>query len=136
MSEETKNADSVAQKEQAVPANKEQETANNGSDVGSLIAESKKYRSRARKSEEQVADLKKQLEDIETEKLKAKEEWQSLFEKRDKEAREMEKVVDNAKKLDATLREDAMSSLEKEDREFAEDLSTEKLIRFAKRITI
>lgn len=133
MSEEKQNATSVAQKEQAVPASTEQETTKNSTDVGSLIAESKKYRSRARKSEEQVTELQKQLESIETEKLKAKEEWQSLFEKRDAEAKEMEKIVNHAKNLDATLREDALTSLTEEDREFAEDLSTEKLLKFAKR---
>ena len=89
MSEETK----VAQEEQAVPASTEQDNTSTSSDAGSLIAESKKYRARARKSEEQVASLQSKLEAIETEKLKEKEQWQELFEKRDAEAKEMESTA-------------------------------------------
>jgi len=122
-----------AQKEQAVPASTEQETPDTSTDVGSLIAESKKYRSRAQKSEDKVSDLESKLESIETAKLKDQEKWQQLYEKRDNEAKEMEKIVDHAKTLDETLRQDALESLNEEDREFAEEMSTAKLIKFAKR---
>jgi len=131
MSEETK----VAQEEQAVPASTEQDNTSTSSDAGSLIAESKKYRARARKSEEKVASLQSKLEAIETEKLKEKEQWQELFEKRDAEAKEMESVVTQANELDATLRNDALASLNEQDREFAEEMSTAKLLKFSKRIT-
>ena len=122
-----------AQEEQAVPATTEQEAPDTSTDVGSLIAESKKYRSRAQKSEDKVSDLESKLESIETDKLKDQEKWQQLYEKRDQEAKEMEKVVEHAQTLDETLRQDALESLNEEDREFAEEMSTAKLMKFAKR---
>ena len=45
----------------------------------------------------------------------------------------MKSYADRGKALEESLRKDALESMSDEDREFAEDLSTEKLLKFAKR---
>ena len=49
-------------------------------DVGSLIAESKKYRQRSQDAEAKLAKLESKLEEQEKAKLVEKEEWKALYE--------------------------------------------------------
>jgi predicted nuclease with TOPRIM domain len=123
----------VAQEEQATPAPKEQEESSKSHDVGELIAESKAYRKRAQTSESKVEKLQAQLKSIEEQQLKDNEDWKVLAEKRETELSELKVHADRGKALEESLRKDALESMSEEDREFAEDLSTEKLLKFAKR---
>ena len=74
MSEETKVATETVSEETT------QETPTNTPDVGSLIAESKKYRQRSQDAEAQVAKLKTMIEEQEKAKMVEKEEWKTLYE--------------------------------------------------------
>jgi hypothetical protein len=123
----------VAQEEQAAPVSKEQEESSKSHDAGELIAESKAYRKRAQTSESKVEKLKAQLKSIEEQQLKDNEDWKVLAEKREVELNELKVHADRGKSLEESLRKDALELMSEEDREFAEDLSTDKLLKFAKR---
>ena len=123
----------VAQEEQAAPVVEEKEESSASHDSGELIAESKAYRKRAQASESKVKKLEAQLKSIEEQQLKENEDWKSLAEKRETELSELKSYADRGKALEESLRKDALESMSDEDCEFAEDLSTEKLLKFAKR---
>ena len=74
MSEETKVATETVSEETT------QEAPTNTPDVGSLIAESKKYRQRSQEAEAKLAKLKSKLEEQEKAKMVEKEEWKTLYE--------------------------------------------------------
>ena len=74
MSEEIKVATETVSEETT------QEAPTNTPDVGSLIAESKKYRQRSQEAEAKLAKLKSKLEEQEKAKMVEKEEWKSLYE--------------------------------------------------------
>ena len=75
MSEETKTVVSETVSEQPT-----QETQTNSTDVGALIAESKKYRKRSQDAEARLAKLESQLAKAEKAKLKEKEDFKTLYE--------------------------------------------------------
>jgi hypothetical protein len=129
MSEETQG-----QLDQATPASEEQEAASESAqDTGELIADAKRYRKRAQQSETRTAELEAQLKQMEEAKMSENEEWKALADKRGAELATLKEQADRGKALEEALRAEAMESLSEEDREFAEDLSTEKLLKFAKR---
>ena len=66
---------------QEAVANETQDQPDNR-EVGDLIAESRKYRSRAQKSEAELAELRKKVESQRIKELEAKKEWQTLAEER------------------------------------------------------
>ena len=74
MSEETQVATETAS-EGTTP-----QTPTETPDVGSLIAESKKYRQRSQDAEAKLAKLESKLEEQEKAKLVEKEEWKALYE--------------------------------------------------------
>ena len=74
MSEETKVATETVS-EGTTP-----QTPTETPDVGSLIAESKKYRQRSQDAEAKLAKLESKLEEQEKAKLVEKEEWKALYE--------------------------------------------------------
>tara|TARA_R110000824_G_scaffold191994_5_gene373925 strand:+ start:1537 stop:2067 length:531 start_codon:yes stop_codon:yes gene_type:complete len=124
-----------AQLEQAAPAVEEQDaTSESAQDAGELIADAKKYRKRAQQSETRTAELEGKLKQMEETTLSENEEWKTLAEKRGAELAELKEYADRGKALEDVMRSEAMDSLSEEDREFAEDLSTEKLLKFAKRV--
>tara|TARA_Y100000310_G_scaffold219305_1_gene220707 strand:+ start:411 stop:941 length:531 start_codon:yes stop_codon:yes gene_type:complete len=129
MSEETQG-----QLDQAAPASEEQETASESAqDTGELIADAKRYRKRAQQSETRTAELESQLKQMEDAKMSENEEWKELADKRGAELATLKEQADRGMALESALRAEAMESLSEEDREFADDLSTEKLLKFAKR---
>ena len=124
-----------AQLEQAAPAVEEQDaTSESAQDAGELIADAKRYRKRAQQSETRTAELESKLKRMEETTLSDNEEWKTLAEKRGAELAELKEYADRGKALEDVMRSEAMDSLTDEDREFAEDLSTEKLLKFAKRV--
>ena len=96
-------------------------------EVGDLIAESRKYRSRAQKSEAELAELRKKVESQRIKELEAKKEWQTLAEERAARIAELEPVVERAMKEEADLREQLLGDFSVEDREIFGDLPMAKL---------
>ena len=96
-------------------------------EVGGLIAESRKYRSRAQKSEAALAEMQKKVEAQRTKELEAKKEWQTLAEERAARIAELEPVVERAMKEEADMREQILSDFSVEDRETFGDLPMAKL---------
>ena len=76
MSEENKAVASETVSEQPT-----QESQTETPDVGALIAESKKYRSRAQDAEARIMEMEKKFKKAEESKLKEKEDFKTLYEK-------------------------------------------------------
>jgi len=110
--------EAVAEQTQDQPDNRE---------IGDLIAESRKYRSRAQKSEAALAEMQKQAEAQRIKELEAKKEWQTLAEERAAKIAELEPVVEQAMKEEADMREQILSDFSVDDREVFGDLPMAKL---------
>ena len=111
---------------QEAVANETQDQPDNR-EVGDLIAESRKYRSRAQKSEAELAELRKKVESQRIKELEAKKEWQTLAEERAARIAELEPVVERAMKEEAELREQLLGDFSVDDREVFGDLPMAKL---------
>ena len=89
MSEETKKVASETVSEQPT-----QETQTESTDVGALIAESKKYRKRSQDAEARIAELEKSMAKAEEAKLKEKEDFKTLYEKVSSENKTLSSVAE------------------------------------------
>ncbi len=127
----------VEQKAQEpIAVEQQEEKSVESPDYGSLIAESKKYRTRAQESESKVVKLQDQLKAIKDQQLVEKEDYRTLFEDQKKETAALKAKVEYGEVLENSLRADALESVPEEDREFAEDMSTDKLLKFSKRYNL
>jgi ribosomal protein L9 len=127
MSEETK----IVEETQAVAETPTQEENN---EVGSLIAESKKYRTRAQSAEAELNELKENLKLQEQKQLEEKEEFKSLYEKMKEENSQLKPVVEQFQIQEKQRREHLLSQLSDEDQEIYQDLSTLKLEKHIERL--
>jgi ribosomal protein L9 len=127
MSEETK----IVEETQAVAETPTQEENN---EVGSLIAESKKYRTRAQSAEAELNELKENLKLQEQKQLEEKEEFKSLYEKMKEENQQLKPVVEQFQIQEKQRREHLLSQLSDEDQEIYQDLSTLKLEKHIERL--
>ena len=127
MSEETK----IVEETQAVAETPTQEENN---EVGSLIAESKKYRTRAQSAEAELNELKENLKLQEQKRLEEKEEFKSLYEKMKEENSQLKPVVEQFQIQEKQRREHLLSQLSDEDQEIYQDLSTLKLEKHIERL--
>ena len=89
MSEEAKVATETVSEETT------QEATTDTTDVGALIAESKKYRKRSQDAEARLAKLESQLDKAEKAKLKEKEDFKTLYEQNEAK---IESLTENANK--------------------------------------
>ena len=112
MSEETKTVASETVSEQPT-----QETPTTSPDVGALIAESKKYRTRAQDAEARIAKMEKTLAKAEETKLKEKEDFKSLYEKVSSENESLSSVAEKWTKYEETKRASLLEKHPEEDRE-------------------
>jgi len=126
MSEENKIVE-----EQAVAETPTQEENN---EVGSLIAESKKYRTRAQSAEAELNELKESLKLQEQQRLEEKEEFKSLYENVKAENEKLKPVVEQFEIQEKQRREHLLSQLSDEDQEIYQDLSTLKLEKHIERL--
>ena len=126
MSEENKIVE-----EQAVAETPTQEENN---EVGSLIAESKKYRTRAQSAEAELNELKESLKLQEQKRLEEKEEFKSLYENVKAENEKLKPVVEQFEIQEKQRREHLLSQLSDEDQEIYQDLSTLKLEKHIERL--
>jgi len=97
------------------------------SEVNQLIADAKKYRSRAQKSESELATLQKQIASDREKQLEEQQQWQTLAEERAARLAELEPIVEQAKNDEAQLREQILSEFSEEDRDTFGDLPLPKL---------
>ena len=128
MSEENK----IVEETQAVAETPTQEENNN--EVGSLIAESKKYRTRAQSAEAELNELKESLKLQEQKRLEEKEEFKSLYENVKAENEKLKPVVEQFEIQEKQRREHLLSQLSDEDQEIYQDLSTLKLEKHIERL--
>ena len=126
MSEETTRVE-----EQAVA---EVSTQENNDDFGNLIAESKKYRTRAQSAEAELNELKENLKLQEQKRLEEKEEFKSLYENVKAENEQLKPVVEQFKIQEQQRREHLLSQLSDEDQEIYQDLPTLKLEKHLERL--
>ena len=117
--------------EQAVAETPTQEENN---EVGSLIAESKKYRTRAQSAEAELNELKENLKLQEQKQLEEKEEFKSLYEKMKEENSQLKPVVEQFQIQEKQRREHLLSQLSDEDQEIYIDLPTIKLEKHIERL--
>jgi hypothetical protein len=127
MSEENKIVE-----EQAVAETPTQEI--NNEEVGGLIAESKKYRTRAQSAEAELNELKESLKLQEQKRLEEKEEFKSLYENVKAENEKLKPVVEQFEIQEKQRREHLLSQLSDEEQEIYQDLSTLKLEKHIERL--
>lgn len=107
------------------PQNQDEQA--NAQDVSKLVADSRKYRQRAQKSEAELAKLQKQIESDRQKQLEEQNEWQQLAEERAARLAELEPIVEQAQQDEARMREEILADLSEEDREVFGDLPLSKL---------
>ena len=112
---------------QEVATDSQTQATEPSSEVGSLIAESKKYRSRAQAAEDQLSKLQKQLEADKETQMAEQNKWQELAEQRGAKLQEQEPVIEAAMKQLESMREEILADMDEEDREAFGDLPLDKL---------
>ncbi|BAQ90616.1 Ankyrin repeat protein [uncultured Mediterranean phage uvMED] len=105
-------------------------------EVGDLIAESKKYRSRAQTAEDQLSKLQKQLEADKETQMAEQNKWQELAEQRGSKIQEQEPIIEAAMKQLESMREEILADMSEEDRETFGDLPLDKLKAIHSKINI
>ena len=122
MSEETKAVASETVSEQPT-----QDTPTTSPDVGALIAESKKYRTRAQDAEARIAKMEKKMAKAEEAKLKEKEDFKTLYEKVSSENESLSSVAEKWTKYEQTKRASLLEKHPEEDRESLQGLPLDTL---------
>lgn len=96
-------------------------------DYGALVQESKKYRARAQKSEQELAKLQKKIEGDRQKQMEEQNQWQALAEERAAKIAELEPIVERAIADEAEMREQILADFSEEDRDTFGDLPMAKL---------
>ena len=122
MSEENKQVASEAVSEQPT-----QGSSTDSPDVGALIAESKKYRSRAQDAEARIAEMEKKMAKAEEAKLKEKEDFKTLYEKVASENETLSSTAAKWTQYEEGRRTSLLEKHPEEDRERLEKLDLETL---------
>ncbi len=112
MSEETKSVASETVSEQPT-----QESQTESTDVGALIAESKKYRKRSQDAEAELEKIKKSVAKEKEAKLKAKEEYKTLYEEASSKIDSLTATAEKWTKYEETRRASLLEKHPEEDRE-------------------
>jgi seryl-tRNA synthetase len=103
------------------------EVSTDSTDVGALIAESKKYRKRSQDAEAERDALKSQLAKAEEAKLKEKEDFKTLYEKTAGEMETYKAQADKWTSYETAKREALLDSIPEEERETMSKLDLETL---------
>ena len=104
-----------------------QETPTQSTDVGALIAESKKYRKRSQDDRAEIAELKKIIAKNEETKLKEKEDFKTLYEKVASENESLASIANKWNKYESSKRESLLEQHPEEERESLKDLPLDTL---------
>ena len=126
--------ENVKVEEQAVAETPTQENSDTKSEVGSLIAESKKYRQRSQAAEAELKELKENLKLQEQKQLEEKEEFKTLYESTKAENEALKPKVEKFEMQEKQRREHLLSQLSEDDQEIYQDLSTIKLEKHIERL--
>jgi ribosomal protein L9 len=121
----------IVEETQAVAETTTQEV---NDEVGGLIAESKKYRTRAQAAEAELNELKENLKLQEQKQLEEKEEFKSLYEKMKEENQQLKPVVEQFQIQEKQRREHLLSQLSDDEQEIYADLPTIKLEKHIERL--
>ena len=144
MSEEAQQAPQIAEGTRSpveskvsteVAPESQEATVSESPDVNQLIAESKKYRSRAQKSEAELDKLQKQISSTREKQMEEQQQWQELAEERLARITELEPIVEKAQKEEVQLREQILTDFSEEDRETFGDLPLSKLRALHSKLT-
>ena len=130
MSEETKVATETVS-EETTP-----QTPTETPDVGSLIAESKKYRQRSQDAEAQLAKLQSKLEEQENVKLKEKEEFKTLAEKLESQVNDLSTYKEKYEAMVNTRKQKLLEKFPEDKREAFKDKELDVLEFMAENLSI
>jgi myosin heavy subunit len=133
MSETTTEAAQGTVQEVATDSQKE---VTESPEVGNLIAESKKYRSRAQEAESQLAELKSTLEKQEEERMAKQNKWEELANKRQTELDSIKSDYERLKGAEEAYKEELLNSLGEAERETFKDLSVSQLRALSEKLKI
>ena len=133
MSETTTEAAQGTVQEVATDSQKE---VTESPEVGNLIAESKKYRSRAQEAEAQLAELKSTLEKQEEERMAKQNKWEELATKRQTELDSIKSDYERLKSAEEAYKEELLNSLGEAERETFKDLSVSQLRALSEKLKI
>ena len=103
------------------------EATTDSTNVGALIAESKKYRKRSQDAEARLAKLESDLEKSEKAKLKKKEEYKTLYEQSQSKIESLTQNADKWAKYETAKREALLESVPEGERESLSKLDFETL---------
>ena len=103
------------------------EATTSSTDVGALIAESKKYRKRSQEAEAERDALKSQLAKAEEVKLKEKEDFKTLYEKTASEMEDYKTQAEKWTSYELAKRDTLLQSVPEEEREAMSKLDLETL---------
>ena len=120
------NKEDVQDNVQEVATDSQSETTETP-DVGSYIAESKKYRTRAQEAETKLAKLQSDIAKQEDKRLAEQNEWKELAEKRQSHIDSIEADYTRLKDAEEAYREELLNGLSDEDKESFGDLSVTQL---------
>ena len=116
-------------------ATNSQEQVTESPDVGNLIAESKKYRTRAQEAESKLAELQSSLEKKKEEELAEQNKWEELATKRQSELDLIKTDYERLKGAEEAYKEELLNSLGEEERETFKDLSVSQLRALSEKLT-
>lgn len=126
---------SPVEKPVSVEVEPQQDEQANAQDMSKLVADSRKYRQRAQKSEAELAQLQKQIESNRQKQMEENKQWQQLAEERAARIAELEPIVEMAQQDEARMREEILADFSEEDRETFGDLPLPKLRALQAKLT-
>ena len=112
---------------EAVSEETTQEASTSSTDVGALVAESKKYRKRSQEAETRLAKLESQLANAEKAKLKEKEDFKTLYEENEAKIESLTNNADKWSKYETDKREALLNGVPEDERESLSKLDFETL---------
>jgi isochorismate hydrolase len=110
--------------EQEVVTNQESTSA---PDLGELIAESKKYRSRAQKAEAKLVGMEQSIETDRQKRLEEQDQWKVIAEEQKMKIEKLTPIVERYEADDKGFREELLSGFSEEDQETFKGLPTKEL---------
>ena len=104
--------------------------------VSELIAESKKYRQRSQASETRVAELEAKINSFETDQLKEKEEFKTLYEKVSAENEQNKATAEKWVNYEATERETLLKQVPEDEKADWQDSPLNLLSKYVSKVNV
>ena len=103
------------------------EATTSSTDVGALIAESKKYRKRSQDAEARLAELQSDLDKVKKADLKKKEQYKTLYEESEEKIQSLTSNAEKWSKYEEAKREALLNKVPEKEREAMSKLDLETL---------